>query len=294
MRGFEFPTLADAYVGALRELRDRPVTPSRDGDCREIVGASFAVYDMTDVCGTHSPERQWSLQYFAGELAWYLSGSCALAAIRPYAKFWDRCSDDGVTLNSAYGSRIFGSTGFPGDLQSQWARVEHALRQDLETRRAVLHFADPRVSLTGSRDVPCTTSLQFVVRGGQLHAIATMRSNDVYLGLAYDAPFFVTLAHLMAQQIGVEVGEYHHQAGSLHYYLRDEARVDAVLDSAGGSVCFDLGAPSVDGVCAYVMYENTLRSGGSVATTLIPSQIRKYKFWSKLADALGDRWLGER
>ena len=59
-----------------------------------------------------SPKRNMPIRYAVGELLWYLSGSNSLADIRQYSKFWENISDNGITLNSAYGDRIKYKFGF--------------------------------------------------------------------------------------------------------------------------------------------------------------------------------------
>jgi thymidylate synthase len=48
-----------------------------------------------------------------------------------------------------------------------------------------------------------------------------MRSNDIWLGVPYDYFVFTSLQTKMAMELGVDVGEYTHFAGSLHLYKRD-------------------------------------------------------------------------
>ncbi len=51
--------------------------------------------------------RNISLRYLAGELCFYMSGSRSLKFISYYSKFWDSISDNGRTVNSCYGYKIF-------------------------------------------------------------------------------------------------------------------------------------------------------------------------------------------
>jgi thymidylate synthase len=60
--------------------------------------------------------------------------------------------------------------------------------------------------------------MQFFIRDNRLHGLAYMRSNDAILGLPYDIFLFTMLQETMAATLVVELGEYHHYAGSLHLY----------------------------------------------------------------------------
>src|SRR5262249_49928360 len=82
------------------------------------------------------------------------------------------------------------------------------------------------------KDVPCTCTLQFLVRGGALDMFVTMRSNDAYKGLPHDVFAFTMLQEMMARDLGCSVGRYKHAAGSLHLYESDQKKVDSFLEEA--------------------------------------------------------------
>lgn len=164
------------------------------------------------------PERKFSAAYAFGELAWYLSGRNDVETMSHYSKFIGGCSDDGETLNSAYGYRIF--TGkHPKIGFDQWENCVRLLRNDKDSRQAVIHLHTPNDKKT--KDEVCTMSLQFLIRDGKLNMIVTMRSNDVILGFTYDAFAFTMMQEIMAKQLGVELGYYCHNVGSMHIYLDD-------------------------------------------------------------------------
>jgi thymidylate synthase len=160
--------------------------------------------------------RRWSFSYALGELSWHLRASTDLQEIAFYSKRWRAMSDDGAKITgSAYGAKVFQRTGS----RNQWEHVRDTLQSDPATRRAVLILADSAGDcLQTGRDVSCATSLQFVVRHGKLDAIVSMRSNDVILGFPYDVFLFSMLQELMATELGVEIGAYHHFTTSLHLY----------------------------------------------------------------------------
>lgn len=164
------------------------------------------------------PERQMSMAYAFGELAWYLSGRNDLKTMKYYSKFLENCSDDGETLNSAYGFRIF--TGRHEKIGfDQWDNCKRLLSEDNDTRQAVIHLHTPNDKKT--KDEVCTLSLQFLIRDGKLNMITTMRSNDIVLGFTYDVFAFTMLQEMMADELNVELGYYCHNVGSMHLYLDD-------------------------------------------------------------------------
>jgi thymidylate synthase len=135
-------------------------------------------------------------------------------------------ADQGA-FHGAYGPRV----------RAQMETAERRLREDPYSRRAVVSVWDPlRDSIEGVKNYPCTTQLQFMLRRVDrdrlgrdrlsLDLHVTMRSNDAWHGLAYDAFVFNQLQHTLARSLDVPVGTYYHHAASLHVY---EPHWDAAL-----------------------------------------------------------------
>jgi thymidylate synthase len=81
-------------------------------------------------------------------------------------------------------------------------------------------------------DVPCCTTLQFLLRDGRLNLITYMRSNDIFTGFGYDIFFFTMLQELLACELEVALGWYQHVVGSLHLYDQDRRRALAAIESS--------------------------------------------------------------
>lgn len=205
--------------------------PSRDGPVvGEVCDAVLCVADPTRNIVT-SDIRKMPMRYAVGELAWYLSGSNRVRDIARFAKKWEEISDDGEHNNSAYGYRIFSQFGF-----NQWNYVKKLLTKDPKTRQAVIHIKTPNDSET--KDTPCTVYLQFFIRNGKLNLSVHMRSNDIWMGVPYDMFSFCFLQMKMAMELGVEIGEYNHYAGSLHMYERDYlASEENIKGLTSGDTC---------------------------------------------------------
>lgn len=197
-----------------RLLEQKNQQPSRDGTVvGEFLNACTVIKDPRQGL-VLSEKRNLSLKYAMGELLWYLSGSNMVSAISPYSKVWEKLSDDGETVNSAYGHRIYHKFGF-----DQWEYVKGLLKADPFSRQAVIHIKEPNNSYT--KDLPCTICIQYFIRGSRLHSTVYMRSNDIWMGFPYDVFCFTSLQVKMAMELGVNLGEYHHIAGSLHLYERN-------------------------------------------------------------------------
>lgn len=189
---------------------------------KEIINCCITIKNPRDRI-ISCPERKISMSYAFGELCWYLSGRNDLKMMKYYSKFMERGTDDGETLNSAYGYRIF--TGkHPLIPFNQWENAKRLLKNDHDTRQAIIHLHTPNDKKTN--DEVCTLNLQFLIRDNKLNMITTMRSNDVVLGFTYDVFAFTMLQEIMANELNVEVGTYYHNAGSMHIYSHKFALLD--------------------------------------------------------------------
>ena len=182
----------------------------------EIINANLCLTDPTrnTMCDCI---RKMPIRYAIGELLWYNSRNNTAKAIEPFSKFWNKLAEEDGTVNSNYGYCIHDKFGF-----DQWEMVKQLLKETPNTRQAVLHIKEPRDMINNpTKDLNCTISLQFILRGNKLDMITTMRSNDIWLGLPYDIFNFTCMQIQMAMELGVEIGVYYHNAGSLHLYKKD-------------------------------------------------------------------------
>lgn len=200
---------------------------SRDGAVvGEILNAVTTIADPTR-CILKHPIRKLPMRYCIGELLWYLSGNPRLSAIQLYTNAWDRMSDDGKTVNSNYGYII--QNGWDENMDEysqakfdQMKMCEELLRQDPNTRQAVIHIKGQRnVIENPTKDLNCTVCLQFFIREGKLYMTTYMRSNDLWMGFPNDVFQFTCMQIYLAMRLNVGLGSYTHIAGSLHLYERD-------------------------------------------------------------------------
>lgn len=219
-------------------------TAPRGMKARENLFVSFTIANPRDRL-LFIPERKFPLDYTMAEILWYLSGNDKTEWIANYSSFWKHISDDGTTANSAYGARIFlqhpyhevNEEGYPhlttpSDF-TQWEYVKQELTKDPDSRRAVIHIRQPQDSYLAVKDMPCTLSLQFFVRNNKLDLIVQMRSNDLILGTALDVPAFTFMQEMMAMELGVELGSYHHTSNSMHVYERHYDMCESMLANRG-------------------------------------------------------------
>lgn len=149
-----------------------------------------------------------------GELAWYLSGTNELEFIQHYIRCYDDYTDDNGVLHGAYGPRLINLRG----KYNQLLNVINKLKEKPSTRKAVIQLFDAEDIVEEHNDVPCTLTLQLLVREDKLHMVVSMRSNDAFVGMPHDIFVFTMLQEIIARTLNIELGEYIHFIANLHLY----------------------------------------------------------------------------
>lgn len=181
------------------------------GDTREILGVSLRILKpRARISRSENRGKPFSA---LGELLWYLSGSDTLEFIEPYVSRYADDAVDGI-LEGAYGPRLHRMR----ENIDQLASVEELLNERPESKRAVVQLFNAEDIATHHKEIPCTTTWQFLLRRGRLHMSVTMRSNDAYYGLPHDVFCFTMIQEMMARRLGAGMGEYLQYVGSMHVY----------------------------------------------------------------------------
>jgi thymidylate synthase len=231
----KFKNFTECYLSLAHDVYHNPdyISSPRGQKVKEKLAVKFILENPRSRI-PYVKARKFSIQYMVAELLWYLSGEDSTAWISNYSSFWNKISDDGKTANSAYGSRIFRPHGRIANFSLiQWEYIVDELKNDPDTRRAVIHIRSPWDSVQAKLDVPCTLTLQFFIRDEKLHMVVNMRSSDLILGIAYDVPAFTMFQEMLALELGVGLGTYTHVSNSLHIYERHFGMVEEMLkDSA--------------------------------------------------------------
>ena len=183
-----------------------------------------SVVDMTFPAVTCA-ERKISPKFLYAEAAWILSGDNKVSTIEKYNRNISPYSDDGIRYYGAYGPKVM----------EQMSYVVQKLIQDPDSRQAVISIW--RENPPQTKDVPCTLTLQFIIRGGFLHCVATMRSSDAWLGWVYDVFNFSMIARAIVIEMKqrdpstshIRVGRLFLTAGSQHLYEKHWAIAEETI-----------------------------------------------------------------
>ena len=203
-------------------LNGNYTTPRRQV-AHELLGMS-AIFSLKSPIIV-SDARKLSYTFMAAEALWITSGDNSVAGIAPYCKKIRDFSDNGLTFNGAYGPRWIEQKDY----------IINTLKQDPESRQAVMTIFRERP--TPSKDIPCTVSLQWVIRADTIHCIVNMRSSDLFLGLPYDIFNFSMMTMEIREALrdipmweDLMLGNLYYSAGSCHIYARDMPKIKDIID----------------------------------------------------------------
>ena len=159
-------------------------------------------------------QRNWKQDYAEAEWQWYLSGDRNIKKLDELygkvPKIWERMADVNGNVNSNY--------GWQWQRNRQLREAIHLLKRNPRTRQACISIFDGKEYDRYTHDTPCTYAVQFTIIGQSLNMCVTMRSNDLWYGFCNDQYCFSKLQLLVADELGLLVGEYFHFAHNLHLY----------------------------------------------------------------------------
>jgi thymidylate synthase len=152
------------------------------------------------------------------ELLWFLRGESNVAFLRDNGvTIWDEWADPAGELGPVYGVQWRSWPTPSGGQIDQISEVIEQIKVNPDSRRLIVSAwnpADiPRMALA-----PCHALFQFYVAYGRLSCQLYQRSADMFLGVPFNIASYALLTHLIAEQTGLEVGEFIWTGGDTHIY----------------------------------------------------------------------------
>jgi thymidylate synthase len=122
-------------------------------------------------------------------------------------------------LGPVYGAqwRRFNYYDDPIAGEDQIAGIISQLRTNPDSRRIILSAWNPMV-LHEQALPPCHYAAQFRVINGKLNCMLIQRSGDAGLGIPFNIASYSLLTHILAREVGLEIGEFIHSIGDAHIY----------------------------------------------------------------------------
>jgi thymidylate synthase len=214
-----FRNVNDGFFSVVKGIHEGGIAVSpektRGGEVLKIVEPSIFTFEKPLERVLFNESRNVNPFMILYEGLWMLSGRKDLAPLLYYNKRMLEYSDDGLTLNGAYGHRWF--------QENQLGKLISHLKSNPQSRRAVLsmwNIQDDLLKIDESKDICCNTQVFLCVRESSLDLTVINRSNDLLWGtFGNDHVHFSLLQEYLAGKIGLSVGRLHVFSNNFHVYL---------------------------------------------------------------------------
>jgi thymidylate synthase len=152
------------------------------------------------------------------ELLWFLRGDSNVRWLQEHGvSIWDEWAAPDGELGPVYGVQWRSWPTPDGGHIDQISGVLDQLRTNPDSRRMVVSAWNvgeiPQMALP-----PCHTLFQFYVAQGRLSCQLYQRSADLFLGVPFNIASYALLTHMVAQQVGLDVGDFVWTGGDCHVY----------------------------------------------------------------------------
>jgi thymidylate synthase len=164
-------------------------------------------------------------------LLWFLNGSTDNNWLKERGvSIWNEWALPSGDLGPIYGKQWRSWHCPDGSTIDQIAELMYMIKTKPDSRRLIVtgwNPADlPDESIGPQQNVeqgraalpPCHTLFQFYVANGRLSCQLYQRSADLFLGVPFNIASYALLTHMVAQQSGLQVGEFVHTFGDCHLY----------------------------------------------------------------------------
>ena len=152
------------------------------------------------------------------ELLWLLRGETNSRSLHAKGvKIWDEWADENGDLGPIYGKQWRSWEGANGRTVDQISEVVEQIKTNPNSRRLVVSAWNP-AEIPDMALAPCHALFQFRVVNGKLSCQLYQRSADMFLGVPFNIASYALLTMMIAQQTGLELGDFIWTGGDCHIY----------------------------------------------------------------------------
>ena len=188
---------------------------------KSLIGRSFRFSDPMNNIPILTTKKM-STKFPLLELYWiWIMRSNIVQDLRDLgSNIWNEWEQEDGTIGKSYGYVLNQKVRTKeGELLNQVDNLIHELKTMPHSRRHVTELWIPK-DLDEMSLMPCVHLTQWHVKGKKLILEVRARSSDLALGNPYNLYQYHILHRLIAQIVGLEVGEYIFHMGDIHVYDR--------------------------------------------------------------------------
>jgi thymidylate synthase len=214
----EHPHLDTPYEDLLRHVLEHGTSrPDRTGTGSRSVFGHQMRFDLQRGFPLITTKRV-HFRSIAYELLWFLRGDGNVRWLQDNGvTIWDEWAAPDGDLGPVYGVQWRSWPTPDGGAIDQISGVLEQLRTDPTSRRMVVSAWN--VADIGKMALPpCHLLFQFYVADGRLSCQLYQRSADLFLGVPFNIASYALLTHMIAQQVGLDVGDFVWTGGDCHIY----------------------------------------------------------------------------
>lgn len=219
----------DAYLAMMRHVRDHGVGKTdRTGiGTRSVFGYQMR-FDLN--CGFPVvTTKKMHLKSIFHELLWFLRGDTNIHALNKVGvSIWDEWADENGNLGPVYGRQWRSWPKTSGGAIDQITQVINEIQHNPDSRRLIVNAWNV-AEIEQMALAPCHCLFQFYVANGRLSCQLYQRSADIFLGVPFNIASYACLTHMIAQVVGLKVGDFIHTFGDAHLYLNHLEQVEEQL-----------------------------------------------------------------
>ncbi|BBL73067.1 thymidylate synthase [Methylomagnum ishizawai] len=162
--------------------------------------------------------KKLHLRSIIHELLWMLRGDTNVRALQEHGvTIWDEWAGPDGDLGPVYGKQWRDWVAADGRHIDQIAALVEEIKRHPASRRQLVTAWNPG-DLPAMALAPCHCLFQTQVANGRLHLQLYQRSCDAFLGLPFNIASYALLLTILAQQTGLEPGEFIWTGGDTHLY----------------------------------------------------------------------------
>jgi thymidylate synthase len=162
--------------------------------------------------------KKLHLRSIIHELLWFLNGDTNTGYLKQNGvSIWDEWADEKGDLGPVYGHQWRSWPTPTGESIDQMSIILDQIKNTPDSRRIIVSAWN--VGLLSEMALPpCHLLFQFYVADGKLSCQLYQRSADFFLGVPFNIASYALLTHMVAQQAGLDVGDFVWTGGDVHLY----------------------------------------------------------------------------